>query len=107
MRSSMKTISCLLFSLLVACGGGAKQTPTNTTTSSSSSTGDGQPCTQEIILNCPDGQIDACVKAMAKTEQDKPDDGTEESGGTGTAMALDEGKMGKADAAGTHKCVPK
>ncbi len=29
-------------------------------------------------------------------EEDKPDDG-EESGGTGTAMALDEGKMGKKD----------
>jgi hypothetical protein len=30
-------------------------------------------------------------------EEDKPDDG-EESGGTGTAMALEEGKMGKKDA---------
>ncbi len=30
-------------------------------------------------------------------EEDKPDDGKDESGGTGTAMALDEGKMGKKD----------
>ena len=28
-------------------------------------------------------------------EEDKPDDGEDSSGGTGTAMALDEGKMGK------------
>ena len=31
-------------------------------------------------------------------EEDVPDDGEDESGGTGTAMALDEGKMGKRDA---------
>jgi pSer/pThr/pTyr-binding forkhead associated (FHA) protein len=30
-------------------------------------------------------------------EEDKPEDGEDESGGTGTAMALDEGKMGKKD----------
>jgi hypothetical protein len=30
-------------------------------------------------------------------EEDKPDDGDETSGGTGTAMALEEGKMGKKD----------
>ena len=30
-------------------------------------------------------------------QEDKPDDGKDESGGTGTAMALDEGKMGKKD----------
>jgi len=30
-------------------------------------------------------------------EEDKPDDGKDESGGTGQAMALDEGKMGKKD----------
>ena len=29
--------------------------------------------------------------------EDQPDDGKDESGGTGTAMALDEGKMGKKD----------
>ena len=29
--------------------------------------------------------------------EDKPDDGKDESGGTGTAMALEEGKMGKKD----------
>ena len=32
-----------------------------------------------------------------REEEDKPDDGADESGGTGTAMALDEGKMGKKD----------
>jgi hypothetical protein len=31
-------------------------------------------------------------------EEDMPDDGEDESGGTGTAMAIDEGRMGKADA---------
>ena len=31
-------------------------------------------------------------------EADRPDDGEDESGGTGTAMALEEGKMGKKDA---------
>lgn len=30
-------------------------------------------------------------------EEDQPDDGAESSGGTGTAMALEEGKMGKQD----------
>lgn len=30
-------------------------------------------------------------------EEDRPDDGRDESGGTGTAMALEEGKMGKKD----------
>jgi hypothetical protein len=30
-------------------------------------------------------------------EEEKPEDGEDESGGTGTAMALDEGKMGKKD----------
>jgi pSer/pThr/pTyr-binding forkhead associated (FHA) protein len=30
-------------------------------------------------------------------EEDKPEDGEDESGGTGTAMALEEGKMGKKD----------
>ena len=30
-------------------------------------------------------------------EEDKPEDGADESGGTGTAMALEEGKMGKKD----------
>jgi hypothetical protein len=42
-------------------------------------------------------------------EGDMPDDGADESGGTGTAMALDEGKMGKADAEraeGQYKMVP-
>jgi hypothetical protein len=33
----------------------------------------------------------------APPEEDRPDDGADESGGTGTAMALDEGKMGKKD----------
>lgn len=65
----------LLVSLLVigACGGGkkAENTTTNPSTPVSNTdpnqpaptpTGDGTPCEQEIALQCPDGQIDACLK---------------------------------------------
>ncbi|MGE0399598.1 MAG: alpha-2-macroglobulin family protein [Kofleriaceae bacterium] len=34
-------------------------------------------------------------EAPPPEEEDRPDDGADESGGTGTAMALEEGKMGK------------
>ena len=102
----MKMITILLCTL-VACGGGAKKS--SETAGSAASTGDGTPCTQEVALVCPEGQIDACVKAVAEEpeEKDKPDDGAEESGGSGTAMALEEGNMGKLAAAGNHRCVPK
>jgi hypothetical protein len=94
----MKTIT-VLAAALIACGG-AK------TTSSKAVHADGQPCTQEVALVCPAGQIDACEKAIAEAdkrskEKDKqPDEG-------GTAMALDEGRMGVLERAGNHRCVTK
>ncbi|HEY5933965.1 MAG TPA: hypothetical protein VIU61_05005 [Kofleriaceae bacterium] len=99
----MKVIASVLVCALVACGGGSK---TGTETAGSAA-GGGQPCTQEIALVCPEGQIDACLKATAGDELPAVQEGDEESGGSGTAMALDEGKMGKLEAAGTHRCVPK
>jgi hypothetical protein len=101
----MKILSCLLF-VLVACGGGNKSTPTNTSSSSSTSTGDGQPCSQEIILSCPDGQIDQCVKERAASDEKikkMEGGGSDDEGGVGTAMALEEGRVSSL----THKCVAK
>lgn len=53
------------------CGGGKKETTTttkDTTTDNTTQTdatktaGDGTPCAQEIALECPEGQIDGCLK---------------------------------------------
>jgi hypothetical protein len=68
----MKILS-MIFALtlvlaLAACGGkkGGSTTPDTTTTNTGDATGgttgDGQPCTQEVMLECPEGQIDACMK---------------------------------------------
>ena len=104
----MKILSAIMLCALVGCGGGTKSTPTNTATSSSTATaaGDGKTCKEQMELSCPDGQIDQCVKERAesdakikKMEENKGD----EAGGTGTAMALDEGRI----SAMTHKCVAK
>jgi hypothetical protein len=94
----------MLVLLLAACGGANKQGPTATTKATALET-EGQPCTQEVALVCPDGQIDACTKALEEKPAAKPED--EESGGSGTAMALDEGRMGKLERAGNHRCVAK
>ena len=99
-------MSAMMLCALGACGGANRSTPTNTSTSSSTTAvaGDGKTCKDEVALSCPDGQIDQCVKERAesdakikKMEEDKSD----ESGGTGTAMALDEGRI----SAMPHKCV--
>ena len=100
----MKVIKSILLCTVVACGGGSKK---GTENAGSADTAGGQPCTQEIALVCPEGQIDACLKATAGDELPAVQEGDEESGGSGTAMALDEGKMGKLEGAGTHRCVPK
>jgi hypothetical protein len=104
----MKTFTWLLSGVLIACGGAAKTSP-SPTNAAKPSAGEGIPCTQEIALVCPDGQIDACEKAVAdanaKAEETPPDD--DDSGGTGTAMALDEGRMGVLGRAGNHRCVPR
>jgi hypothetical protein len=102
---AMKTLSTMLVCALFGCGGGNKKTDPGTS-GSAASTGEGQPCTQEIALVCPDGQIDACEKALADGDKPASDD-DDASGGTGTAMALDEGRMSKLENAGTHRCVAK
>ena len=48
------------------------QTTTNTdTTQTTQTTGDGTPCAQEIALQCPDGQIDGCLKTPAEGDTHK------------------------------------
>jgi len=104
----MKILSAMMLCALVACGGGHKSTPTNTASSSSTTAAadTGKKCSEQMELSCPDGQIDQCAKERAesdakikKMEENKGD----EAGGTGTAMALDEGRI----SAMTHKCVAK
>ena len=70
------TINKLMFACalaLAACGGKSNSettTPASPDTSTSNtdgttgaaSTGDGQPCSQEVALQCPEGQVDACLK---------------------------------------------
>jgi len=102
----MKTIACMVLWTFVACGSGNKNAEPTGSDRPPASTGEGQPCTQEVALVCPDGQIDACEKALA--EDEKADAGEEEdTGGTGTKMALEEGRMGRLQRAGTHRCTAK
>lgn len=69
---------------VAACGGkkgGGDTTPDTTKTPPDTSTtpaepgatgtGDGTPCTQEVALECPDGQIDACLKTPPEGETHK------------------------------------
>ena len=65
----------------IGCGGGSKKpdtmnkdtttTNTDTTTDTAAKTGDGQPCTQEVALECPEGQIDGCLKQPAEGDTHK------------------------------------
>jgi hypothetical protein len=71
-----------LFSLMIAsafvfgCGGGKKETTTTTkedttttdTTKTTDTTTAGTPCAQEMALECPEGQIDGCLKTPAEGE---------------------------------------
>jgi hypothetical protein len=91
----MRTI---LLCTLIACGGGGGKLPSN---AAAHQKAEGQLCSQEIKLVCPEGQIDACDKPVAEEPPAEAD--AEESGGTGTMMALEEGKMGKR----YHRCVAK
>ena len=86
----MKKLMLVCALAMAACGGGTKkaETTTDTTTDttntttdatttdpntstsntdpnagSATPTGDGQPCAQEIAMECPEGQIDACLKS--------------------------------------------
>lgn len=72
----MKILSTLIVCVFAAagCGGGKKTETTTTTTTTTtgsgdaagSATGDGQPCTQEIAMVCPEDQIDGCLKTPAE-----------------------------------------
>ena len=63
------------------CGGGKKADTTTTnkdqttdttkTDDTTKTAGDGQPCTQEIALECPEGQIDGCLKTPAEGDTHK------------------------------------
>jgi len=97
----MKLLACLLLPALLACSSDSKNTAPADTHSPPAATGEGQPCTQEVELVCPDGQIDACSKALAEP------DTTPDAGDTGTMMAVEQGDLGKLKRAGNHRCVPK
>ena len=90
----------ILLIAIVACGSSDKNAKPTGSATPPASTGEGQPCTQEVALVCPDGQIDACEKALA--EDDTPD-----AGDTGPMMAVEQGRMGKLARAGNHRCVAK
>jgi hypothetical protein len=47
------------------------QTTDTTKTDATKTATDGQPCTQEIALECPDGQIDGCLKQPAEGDTHK------------------------------------
>ena len=88
----MKKIMFVCALAMAACGGGTKKpdTTTNTTTDtttttdpdtstsntdpnagSAAPTGEGQPCSQEIAMVCPDDQIDACLKSPPEGDTHK------------------------------------
>jgi hypothetical protein len=95
----MKLLACTVLAV-VACSGGNKNPQPPDRSSPTTGTGEGQPCTQEVALVCPDGQIDACEKALAA-------DDTPDAGDTGTMMAVDQGRMGRLERAGNHRCVAR
>ena len=81
-----KLISFMIIgAFAIGCGHGSskKQDTTTTTTNTGGSgsgsgsdatkttTGDSQPCTQEVALECPDGQIDGCLKQPAEGDTHK------------------------------------
>lgn len=73
-----KLISFMIIgAFAIGCGHGStkKQETTDLSKGSGSDSGsdatkttagDGQPCTQEVALECPDGQIDGCLKQPAE-----------------------------------------
>ena len=69
----MKLTAVVLMVFAFACGGSKKSAdaPVSNTDPSAGSaapatTGEGTPCEQEIALECPDGQIDGCLKTPAE-----------------------------------------
>jgi hypothetical protein len=74
----------IMIAFAVGCGPAKKnettnvnkdQTTDNTTQGSGSdatqTAGDGTPCAQEVALECPDGQIDGCLKTPAEGDTHK------------------------------------
>lgn len=65
----MKLLAILIVCALAACGGKKvdPSTPTSNTdpATKTAPAGDAVPCTQEVALQCPDGQIDGCLKTPA------------------------------------------
>ncbi|MDX2093899.1 MAG: hypothetical protein SFX73_39055 [Kofleriaceae bacterium] len=66
----MKLIPLIIVCALAACGGKQPAPSTPTTNAdpapTAAPTGDGTPCSQEIALECPEGQIDGCLKTPAE-----------------------------------------
>jgi hypothetical protein len=67
----MKTlILAFTLAMVAACSKKAAPASTNTTPTgggdgSGSAAAEGTPCSMEIMLTCPDGQVDACTKTPA------------------------------------------
>jgi hypothetical protein len=59
----MKLFPHLFLAAFLACSSDSKTTTPADTSSPPAAAGTGQPCTQEVSLVCPDGQIDSCEKA--------------------------------------------
>jgi hypothetical protein len=77
-----KLISVMIVSAFAFAGCGGKKSETTTTTKDTTTdtttqtdttktSADGQPCTQEIALECPEGQIDGCLKTPAEGDTHK------------------------------------
>jgi hypothetical protein len=92
----MKLFPYLLLAAFLACSSDSKNPKAADTSSPPAPAGAGQPCTQEVSLVCPEGEIDACEKALAEP------DTTPDAGDTGTMMAPARPLSNLA-----HRCVPK
>ena len=81
-----KLISFLISgAFAIGCGGGTKKSDTTTnkdtttdttktdgtTTDATKAAATGQPCAQEVALECPEGQIDGCLKQPAEGDTHK------------------------------------
>lgn len=69
----MKIISFVMVCALAACGGkkadpASPVTNTDPAPATEPAAGDGVPCSQEIALECPEGQIDGCLKTPPEGE---------------------------------------
>lgn len=78
-----KLISFMIIgAFAIGCGHSSKKQDTTTTNTGSGSgsgsgsdatqtAGDNQPCAQEVALECPEGQIDGCLKQPAEGDTHK------------------------------------